>query len=52
MCKSNANDDAYPSYQKPNDETRYIHIETDHPLSINKSIEKRLSMTSSLKDIF
>ena len=43
-------------YRKPNDETHYIHIQSDHPPSITKqlprSIEKRLSQLSSSKDIF
>ena len=52
----NLNDGSYRPYQKPNDETHYIHIQSDHPPSITKqlpwSIEKRLSQLSSSKDIF
>ena len=43
----NLNHHSYQSYQKPNDETNYIHTQSDHPLSITnqlpRSIEKRLS---------
>ena len=43
----NLNDGSYQPYRKPNDETHYIHIQSDHPPSITKqlprSIEKRLS---------
>ena len=52
----NLNDGSYRPYRKPNDETHYIHIQSDHPPSISKqlprSIEKRLSQLSSSKDIF
>ena len=52
----NLNDGSYRPYRKPNDETHYIHIQSDHPPSLNKqlpqSIEKRLSQLSSSKDIF
>ena len=52
----NLNDGSYRPYRKPNDETHYIHIQSDHPPSITKqlprSIEKRLSQLSSPKDIF
>ena len=52
----NLNDGSYRPYRKPNDETHYIHIQSDHPPSITKqlprSIEKRLSQLSSSKDIF
>ena len=38
-------DGSYRPYRKPNDETHYIHIQSDHPPSITKqlprSIEKR-----------
>ena len=48
------NDVSYRPYR--NDETHYIHIQSDHPPSITKhlprSIAKRLSQISSLKDIF
>ena len=50
------NDGSYQPYRKPNAETHYIHIQSDHPPSITKqlpwSIEKRLSQLSSSKDIF
>ena len=52
----NLNDDSYRPYRKLNEETNYIHINSDHPPSIIKklprSIEKRLSILSSYKDIF
>ena len=52
----NLNDGSYRPYRKPNEETDYIHIISDHPPSIIKeiprSIEKRLSILSSSKDIF
>ena len=52
----NLNDGSYRPYRKPNEETDYIHINSDHPPSIIKeiprSIEKRLSILSSLKNIF
>ena len=52
----NLNDGSYRPYRKPNDETHYIHIQSDHSPSITKqlprSIEKRLSQLSSSKDIF
>ena len=52
----NLNDGSYRPYRKPNDETHYIHIQSDHPPSITKqlprSIKKRLSQLSSSKDIF
>ena len=45
-----------PSLQKANEETNYIHVNSDHPPSILKqlpmSMEKRLSSLSSLKEIF
>ena len=41
------------AYRKPNDETHFIHIQSDHPPSITKplpqSIRKRLSQLSSSK---
>ena len=44
------------SYRKLKEETNYIHINSDHPPSIieeiPRSIEKRLSILSSSKDIF
>ena len=52
----NLNDGSYRPYKKPNDETNYIHVNSDHPPSILKqlpvSIEKRLSSLSSSKEIF
>ena len=43
----NLNDGSYRPYRKPNEETNYIHINSNHPLSIIKeiprSIEKRLN---------
>ena len=52
----NLKDGSYRPYRKPNEETNYIHISSDHPPSIIKeiprSIEKRLSILSSSKDIF
>ena len=43
----NLNGHSYQPYRKPNDETNYIHTQSDHPLSITnqlpRSIEKRLS---------
>ena len=52
----NLNDGSYRPYKKPNEETNYIHINSDHPPSIRKeiprSIEKRLSILSSSKYVF
>ena len=52
----NLNDGSYRPYRKPNDETHYIHIQSDHPPSTTKqlpqSIEKRLPQLLSSKDIF
>ena len=52
----NLNDGSYRPYREPNDETHYIHIQSDHPPSITKqlsrSIEKRLSQLLPPKDIF
>ena len=52
----NLNDGSYRPYRKPDEETSYIHINSDHPPSIIKeipqSIEKRLSILPSSKDIF
>ena len=51
----NLKDGSYRPYKKPNQETNYIHIDSDHPPSIIKqiprSVEKRLSILSSSKDI-
>ena len=52
----NSNDGRSRSFHKPNEETTYIHVESDHPLQIIKkiprSIAKRLSRLSSTKQIF
>ena len=52
----NLNYGSYWPNEKPNDETHYIHIQSDHPPSITKQlpryIEKDLSQLSSSKDIF
>ena len=52
----NLNDGSYRPYKKPNEETNYIHVNSEHPPSIlkqlPKSIEKRLSSLSSSKEIF
>ena len=52
----NLNDGSYRPYKKPNEETNYIHVNSDPPPSIlkqlPKSIEKRLSSLSSSKEIF
>ena len=52
----NLNDGSYRPYKKPNEETSYIHVNSDHPLSIlkqfPKSIEKRLSSLSSSEELF
>ena len=52
----NLNNGSYRLYKKPNDETSYIHINSDQPPFILKqlpmSIEKWLSSLSSSKEIF
>ena len=52
----NLSDGSYRPYRKPDDETNYIHTESDHPPNIIKqlplAVEKRLSDLSSSKDIF
>ena len=52
----NLNHGSYHPYRKPNEETNYIHINSDHLPSIIKeiprSIEKRLSILSSSKTTF
>ena len=52
----NLNDGSYRPYRKPNDESHYIHIQSDNRPSITKqlprSIAKSLSPLSSSKDIF
>ena len=50
------NDGTYKPYKTPNDKTKYIHVDSDHPPSITKQIPKsiatRLSSLSSSKEIF
>ena len=36
----NLNDDTYKPYKNPNDETKYTHVDSDHPPSIIKQIPK------------
>ena len=52
----NWNDGTYRPFHKTNEETNYIHVESDHPPQIIKkiprSIRKRLSRLSSTKEIF
>ena len=52
----NLNDGTYKPCKKSNNETRYIHVYSDHPSSITKQIPKsiaaRFSSLSSSKDIF
>ena len=52
----NLNDGSYRPYRKPNEETNYIYLISDHPPSIIKEIppsnEERLSILSSSKNIF
>ena len=52
----NLNDGSYRPYGKPNEETNYIHVNSDHPPSvikeITRSIKKRLSVLSSSKIFF
>ena len=36
-CHINLNDGSYRSYRKPNDETHYIHIQSDHAPSIDQA---------------
>ena len=49
----NLNNGTYKPYKKPNDEMKYIHVDSDHPPSIIKqipmSIATRLSSLSSSK---
>ena len=49
-------DGTYRPFHNTNQETNYIHVESDHPLQIIKKIprsaEKRLSRLSSTKEIF
>ena len=50
------NDGTYRPFHKPNEETTYIHVESDDSPQIIKkiarSIKKRLSRLSSTKEIF
>ena len=50
------NDGSYRPYKKSNDETNYMHVNSDHLPSVLKqlpmSIGKRLSSLSSSKEIF
>ena len=52
----NLNDGSYRPYKKPNEETNYINVNSDHPTFFLKpypmSIGKRLSFLSSSKEIF
>ena len=52
----NLNNGTYKPYRKPNDETMYVHRESNHPPSVIKTlpemIEKRISELSSTKEIF
>ena len=52
----NLSDVSYRPHRTPNEKTNYIHVNSDHPPSIIKeiprSIEKRLSILSSSKNIF
>ena len=47
---------SYRPYRKPNNNMVYVHVNSDHPRSVTKSIPKtvetRLSMLSSSKEIF
>ena len=46
----------YQPYRKPNDQTRYVHAQSNHPPAITnnlpKSIEQRYSKNSSNKEVF
>ena len=52
----NLNDGSHRPYRQPNEETNYIHVNSGHPpltiKEIPRSIEKRLSILSSSKNIF
>ena len=55
----NIKDGFYRPYRKPNDETHYIHIQSDHPPSITKqlprsiaNLSKSLSKLSLSKELF
>ena len=45
----------YQPYRKPNDQTRYVHAQSNHPPAITKNLPKsieRLSKISSNKEVF
>ena len=48
------NDGSYRPYRKPNEETKYIHISSDHQPSIIKEIPRSIEKDPKLssKDIF
>ena len=52
----NLNDGSFRPYRKPDDDTSYINVNSDHPPSIIKqlplSIERRLSAISSSEEVF
>ena len=52
----NLTDGSYRPYQKPDDESSYIHKDSDHPPNIikqlPKAVEKRISDLSSSEEIF
>ena len=52
----NLTDGTYKPYRKPDDETNYVHVESDHPPIILKqlpiAVEKRLSDLSANEQIF
>ena len=52
----NLNDGSYRPYKKPDDDIRYINVDSDHPPNIIKevpiAIERRLSLLSSSEKIF
>ena len=52
----NLEDGSFRPYHKPDDETSYIHAESDHPPNIIKqlprAVEKRISDLSSTEEIF
>ena len=52
----NLTNGTYKPYHKPDDETNYIHVESDHPPNIIKqlpiAVEKRISNLSSSEEIF
>ena len=52
----NLTDGTYKPYRKPDDETNYVHVESDHPPTILKqlpiAVEKRISDLSANEEIF